>query len=817
MLRNVFVFLFVLISINVFSQFSVSGKVTGEGNEALPGANLSVEGTLEGTVTNIDGRFVIDGLKAGSYQIKATFIGYETLVKSVKIDNNKEIDFQLEVSPVMADEVIVVATKAGNKSPIALSNVTKDEIQKSNLGQDLPYLLSLTPSVVTSSDAGAGVGYTSFRIRGTDANRINITVNGIPMNDAESHGVWWVNMPDFASSLENVQVQRGVGTSTNGSGAFGATINMQTNTLRKEAYGEISSAFGSFSTFKNTVKAGTGLLGDHFAFDVRLSKITSDGFVDRASSDLKSFFVSGGYYAKNTILKINVFSGKERTYQSWWGVPKVRLESDLEGMQRYANHWLYTQEETEHMINSDSRTYNYYTYDNETDNYQQDHYQLFFSQKVGDYINLNTALHYTYGRGFYEQYKPDDNLGSYGLNPLMLVSAAGDTITTTDLVRQKWLDNDFYGSTFSLNYDKGPLQVTVGGAYNIYDGRHFGNIIWAQFYGINEKDYEWYRSTGKKKDLTFYGKINYALYDNFNLFADVQRRNITHEIVGIDDKFRNITQTHSYGFWNPKAGFVVNPMPNHQAYASFAVAHREPNRSNFTDADSVAPMPKEEVLFDFEAGYAVKENSYTIGANLYYMSYKDQLILTGEINDVGSAIMVNVDKSYRRGIEIFGGVKIINGLQWDANATISQNKILNFTEYVDNWNTWGQEQNFMEETDIAFSPNFVASSNIQYSPIKNFSIALVSQYVGRQYIDNSSSEDRMLDPYFVNNIRLSYNLELKEIRGIEFTLLVNNLASEEYETNAWVYSYILEGERYAMDGYFPQAGINFLAGATLRF
>ena len=817
MLRNVFVFLFVLISINLFSQFTISGKVTGEDNEALPGANISIEGTYEGTVTSIDGHYSIEGLRPGSYRIRATFIGYETQTQKVELSNNTDLNFQLAVSSVMADEVIVVATKAGDKSPIALSNVTKEEIQKSNMGQDLPYLLSLTPSTIVSSDAGAGVGYTSFRIRGTDANRINITVNGIPMNDAESHGVWWVNMPDFASSLENVQVQRGVGTSTNGSGAFGATINMQTNTLRKEVYGEISSALGSFNTFKNTIKAGTGLIGDHFALDMRLSKISSAGFIDRASSDLKSFFVSGGYYAKNTILKINIFSGVEKTYQSWWGVPKVRLESDIEGMQRYGDHWLYTEEETEHMINSDPRTYNYYTYYNETDNYQQDHYQFFFSQKIGEYFNLNAALHYTYGRGFYEQYRHDDDLSDYGLTMPLVTNEIGDTISSTDLIRQKWLDNDFYGTTFSLSYNNGPIQAVLGGAWNKYDGRHFGKIIWAQYFGDHPKDYEWYRSTGIKTDYTVYGKVNYAVFEWMNLFGDLQYRNIVHEIVGIDDDLRNITQKHNYDFLNPKLGLVVNPLPNHQAYASFAVAHREPNRSNFIDADPDGNSPIAETLFDYELGYTIKDKNYSIGANLYYMHYDDQLILTGEINDVGSAIMVNVDKSFRKGIEIFGGTKIISGLRWDANATISQNKILDYTEYVDDWDNWEQEQYFMEETDIAFSPNFMATSNIQYSPIKNFNISLISQYVGKQYIDNSSSEDRMLDAYFVNNLRFAYNLELKQNRGVEFTLLINNIASEEYETNAWVYSYLLGEERYAMDGYFPQAGINFLAGATLKF
>lgn len=816
MLRNVFLFFLLCSSITLSAQYSIRGKIIDEANEPLVGANVIIEKSNLGVVTDKLGEYTLKGLPEGNYAVKVSFLGFETIEKDVNLTNNVKIDFTLSVSPVMADEVIVQGTKAGNKSPVAFTNVTEKEIEQRSLGQDLPYLLNLTPSMVVTSDAGAGVGYTGFRIRGSDANRVNITVNGIPMNDAESHGVWWVNMPDFASSIDNIQVQRGVGTSTNGAGAFGATINMQTNALEKDAYAEISSSAGSFKTFKNTAQAGTGLLGDHFAFNLRLSKINSDGYIDRATSDLKSFFFSGGYYAKNTIIKANIFSGKEKTYQSWWGVPKVRLENDLEGMMRYEEHWLYTPEQTEHMINSDSRTYNYYTYNNETDNYQQDHYQFFFSRKLGEYLYLNTAIHYTYGRGYYEQYRADDDLTDYNL-PALNIITEGDTITTTDLVRQKWLDNDFYGTTFSLNYTYGGLNAIIGGAWNQYVGRHFGKIIWAQYLSEDIKDYEWYRNTGVKTDYNVYGKINYDITDYLNLFGDLQLRHISHDIKGLDDDYRDITQEHDFDFFNPKFGIILKPGVNQQAYASFAVAHREPNRSNFTDADPDGPVPKPEMLRDIEVGYNYKSLILSVGANIYYMDYKDQLILTGEINDVGSAIMVNVDNSFRRGLEIYGGVKITDNLNWEANATFSQNKIINFTEYVDDWDNGGQQVNNPGETDIAFSPGFIASSNLVFEPVKNLNVALISKYVSDQYIDNTSSQERKLDAYFVNNIRVTYQFSLKGVKRIELNLLVNNIFSEEYETNAWVYSYLLGGERYAMDGYFPQAGINFLVGANIRF
>jgi iron complex outermembrane receptor protein len=591
---------------------------------------------------------------------------------------------------------------------------------------------------------------------------------------------------------------------------------MQTNSLEKDAYAEISSSTGSFNTRKNTVKAGTGLLGEHFAFDLRLSKINSDGYVDRASSDLKSFFLSGGYYSKNTIIKANIFSGKEKTYQSWWGVPKVRLENDLEGMMRYEEHYLYSPEETEHMINSDSRTYNYYTYDNETDNYQQDHYQFFYSQKIGDYLHMNAAVHYTYGRGYYEQYRAGDNLADYQLPDLNIISSS-DTITTTDLVRQKWLNNDFYGTTFSLNYSNTELDIIFGGACNQYVGRHFGNIIWAQYLSENSKDYEWYLNSGVKTDYNVYFKANYNVTDYLNLFSDIQLRHISHDIKGIDDNNRDITQEHDFNFLNPKLGIILKPSRNQQVYASFAIANREPNRSNFTDTDPDDPAPKPETLRDIEVGYNYKSLMFSVGANIYYMDYKDQLILTGEINDVGSAIMVNVDKSYRRGIEIYGSFQILDNLNWAANATLSQNRIIDFTEHVDDWDTWSQEAYDLGETDIAFSPYLIASNSLVVNPVKNMDLALISKYVSDQFIDNTSSEERKLDAYFVNNVRISYQFSLKEVEKLELSLLINNIFSVEYETNAWVYSYQYDGERYTMDGYFPQAGINFLAGASIRF
>jgi iron complex outermembrane receptor protein len=799
----------------LLAQYAITGVVTDANGNPLIGAGIQVEGTLAGTVSTTSGNYELKLSKTGVINVSATYLGYEKQSQQIQLTANTTLNFTLNLKSTMTDEVLVKSTRASDNAPGTFTNLTKTEIEAQNLGQDLPYMLALSPSLVTNSDAGTGVGYTNFRIRGTDANRINVTVNGIPLNDAESHGVFWVNMPDFSSSIENIQVQRGVGTSTNGAAAFGATINMQTNTLQEKAYAEVSSSAGSFNTFKNTVKVGSGLLNKHFAFDARLSKITSDGFVDRAFSDLKSFYFSGGYYAENTLVKVNIFSGKESTYQSWWGVPKVRLENDLDGMQRYEDHWLYSHEETQHMINSDSRTYNYYTYDNETDNYQQDHYQLFFSQKLNEHLNFNAALHYTYGRGYYEQYRVGDDFADYGMEPI--IRANNDTIFSTNLIRQKWLDNDFYGTVASLNYKTQKVDASLGGGANTYDGRHYGPIIWAQYMGDYPKDFEWYRNTGVKTDWNIYSKANIELTEKFSVYADLQFRRITHDIEGIDADLRDITQYHEFNFFNPKAGLKYKFSPQSEAYFYCAMGNREPNRSNFTDIAPGQNMPKSEQLIDFEAGYTQQNNRFSLGANAYYMMYNDQLVLTGQINDVGSAIMTNVDDSYRLGIELMGNVKFNEIASWDVNLTLSENRILNFTEYVDNWDTWIQDELYIGKTDIAFSPNVIFNSMLKVSPLSHLTIGLQSQFVGKQFIDNSQSKDRMLDPYFVNNLQVSYAVATSFAKELTVNFRVNNLLNTQYEANAWVYSYLLGGERYEMDGYFPQAGINFMAGVQIKF
>lgn len=793
-----FLLLMQLIVLLATGQVKLSGVVTGNG-EPLAGASVILENTYYGVSTLSNGGFEFKKLKKGDYTVKVSFIGFVTKEVDVSLKANHSITVELEPDVVLTDEILISATRANNKTPMAYNNVSGDEIASRNMGQDIPYLLQLTPSFVVTSDAGAGVGYTNFRIRGTDLNRINVTVNGIPANDAESHGTWFVDLPDLASSIENVQVQRGVGTSTNGAAAFGATINMQTNALRKDAYGEFKTAAGTFNTFKNTVSAGSGLLNGKFAVDARLSKVSSDGYIDRASSDLKSFFISAGYYSENTILKVNVFSGFEETYQAWNGISSEKLKTD----RTYNSCGEYTDEKRVTRF-----------YDNQVDHYQQDHYQLHFSHKFNSMWNINASAHYTYGRGYYENYKEDKKLADYQLPDIVF---GADTIRRTDLVNRKWLDNRFYGVTYSVNYGGEKSDFMLGGGYSMYDGDHFGNVIWAKYYGSSNPNHEWYRNKGKKKDYNFYTKYNYRAGEKLNLFADLQFRRIEYSITGIDDDLRDLGQSHDFTFFNPKFGVSYQPATNQKLYLSFAIANREPNRTAFVDKAPGGKTPGAETLQDLELGYNYSSSVFSFAANYYFMNYKDQLVLTGEINDVGAPIMVNVDKSFRTGVELQAGVKILKNLQWNGNATFSSNKIKNFTEYVDNWDTWGQESYDLGTTAIAFSPNVVANSQLVFTPVKDFNISFISSFVGKQFIDNTSSNDRVLNSYFVNHLKADYTFNTNLFEEITLHLMVNNLFNEVYESNAWVYSYIYEGNRSKMDGYYPQAGTHFMFGVDFKF
>ena len=803
-----------LLAAMVFGQISLSGIVRNVKGEALSGANVMLVNTFDGATAGIGGEFKFPNLKKGLYTVQVTYIGYKNFSQELKLNNSQNLDIVMEPTSVLTEEVLISAARAGEKSPVAYTNIGKEDLKASNFGQDIPYMLIYTPSFVATSDAGNGVGYTNFRIRGTDPTGINVTINGIPMSDAESQSTYFVDIPDMAASTENVQIQRGVGNSTNGAAAFGATIDFQTSKLNPKAYANYNSSVGSFDTYRNNLAAGTGLISDKFALDVSLSKINSLGFIDRATADLKSFYVSGGYFTPNTILKATAFSGFEQTYQAWNGVPSVRLNNNLAGMEQYYTDGLYTLAQEQNMINSNSRTYNLYTYKNQVDHYQQDNYQLQFSHKFNPFLNLNASAFCVYGRGYYEEYVTDQDYASYQLAYPVI---NGLTVDKTDMITRKWLDNVFFGTIFSLNYKKENNTLTIGGGANEYNGQHFGRVIWAQIAGNTDSDYEWYRSFGSKKDYNIYARYNLQISKKLNATADLQYRFISYDIAGIDENLRNITQNHEYNFFNPKFGVFYSLAVHQDVYFSFSRGNHEPTHDNLTDANPTGKQPTFETLNDFELGYKFKSSTLMVGTNYYYMYYNNQLILTGQINDVGNAIMTNAAKSYRTGLEMMAGINFLRKFNWNLNATISSNKINNFTEYVDDWDNGGPKANLLGKTDLAFSPALTASSVLSYKPLKNTEISLLSYYVGKQYIDNTSSNDRKLNPYLVNNLRLDYTTNQKLFKELKFKLLINNILNEKYESNGWVYSYLYNGKRNKMDGYFPQAGTNFLFSVSVGF
>ena len=812
-----------LSSIAMFAQTSISGKVLdAESQEALTGATIRVQNSFQATSTDQNGEFQLNRLIEGTKLI-VTFIGYENDTLDLNEVKGETTPILLKAKTYQSEEVIVFSTRLNENAPGTATNVSKEEIEKNNLGQDLPFLLQQTPSLVTTSDAGAGVGYTGLRIRGSDASRINVTVNGIPLNDAESHGVFWVNMPDLASSLESIQIQRGVGTSTNGAAAFGASMNLQTTGMNEKAYGEIDNSFGSFNTRKHSVKLGSGLINNKYVFEGRLSQINSDGYIDRASSDLKSYYLSGGYYGEKTVIKAITFGGKERTYQSWYGTPESRFKGDLEGMQTHAMNEGYSERRTQNLLNS-GRTYNNYLYENEVDNYNQDHYQLHFSHEFSKKLTGNLSFHYTKGEGYFEQFREDDDLNDYGYDWDTLFVRQNntiDTVTSTDLIRRRWLDNDFYGFTYSLLYQaNSKLNFNFGGGLNQYIGDHFGEIIWSEYAENSFPTDQYYFNRGEKIDGNAYLKTTFDVNKKLKLLADLQIRSINYKVAGVDNDQRILNVDEDFLFFNPKLGANYLLNSNSSLYLLAAVGNREPNRADFTDLPPNTPKSeasKAERMYNLETGYELRRRKFQAAANLFAMVYQDQLVNTGQLNDVGSPIRQNVAESYRTGVELQFGLKLTDKLNITLNGTYSQNKIMDFKEYIyDYTNGFDIIEIEHGETDIAFSPDFIASNEISYQLFNSLEVALLSRYISDQYLDNTSNEDRKLDAYFVNDVRLSYKIPSKLIKEATVRLLVNNVFSENYASNGYTYSYIYE-ETITENFVYPQAFRNYLVSLNLKF
>lgn len=732
---------------------------------------------------------------------------------------------------IQLEEVQVLATRATTRTPIAFVNLNKENIKKQNVGLDLPFLLTMAPSVLTTTDAGSGIGYTGIRIRGTDATRINVTANGIPMNDAESHSIFWVNTPDLASSLQDIQIQRGAGTSTNGAGAFGGSINMQTENAAPVPYAELNGSYGSFNTQRETVKTGTGLLHNHWAFDLRLSHIASDGYRDRASAKLKSYFAQAGYYGERTIVKLITFSGREETYHAWDGIPRQTLDTNR------------TYNPNGKIENEKGEVIGFYK--DQLDVYRQTHYQLLFNHIFNPDWNLNIAFHYTNGKGYYQEYKNKRSLVEYGLKPYE-IPGLPEPVKKSDLIRKKNVASDFGGMVFSLNYHSDKLQMTWGGGVHKYVNNHDGNVIWVKNYiGDVDPDHRFYDNTGRKLDANVYGRINYELVRSLYFYADLQYRYIRYTIRGINDKWdwnaghmQPLDLNETFRFFNPKTGLFYQINEKNSMYISFAVAQKEPTRNNYTDG-FFTELPKAERLSDYEFGYNFRSSRFSVSINLYYMDYRDQLVLTGQLNEIGEAVSANVKESYRTGAEFSAGVRFADWLHWDVNATYSRNRITHYTEYMNdvdlNWNDLYTEEGKISQTTrylgsspISFSPDFMLNSLFSFQH-KGWNASFQSQYVSKQYLNNSGDKTCTLDAYFVNNLNLSYTFKLPLTQAVTLGISVYNLFDEEYESNGYasctaVYPSTdgtkpagVKPEVISYAAYYPNAGINALAYLTFRF
>ena len=780
-MKKITIFLFLFVSILTNAQtFTLNGKVVNENKEPLPGATVLVKEANKGTSTDFDGKFRVNFPK-GKYIIQVSFVGYKSVSKEITLTKNDAIEFILSANSTVLEEVLVSAVRVKANAPVTHSNLSKKEIAKRNLGQDIPILLNYMPSVVSSSDAGAGIGYTYLRVRGSDA--LNVTVNGIPYNDAESQGTFWVNMGDFASSTQSLQLQRGVGTSTNGSGAFGASLNILTDAISEEAGGEISNSFGSFGTRKHTVKFTTGKVNDHFELAGRLSNIYSDGYVDRAFSNLKSYFLQGSYTDENTLIKVLSFGGKENTYQAWYGLSADELAAN--------------------------RRQNPYTYDNETDNYDQNHYQFHWNERFNKNWSTTIGLNYTKGSGYFEQYKEAEDANDFN----NLITDGSDVIV------RRWLDNDFYVVNFNTNYKNDVLNFIAGGSYSNYTGDHYGEVIWGSNLAENTAIRDrYYFSDAKKTDFSVFAKTTFNVSEKLAGYIDLQGRFIGYQTQGITSDIATIDVDSNFNFFNPKIGFTYKINERNSLYTSFAVANREPNRNDFE-----VGLTTPETLNDYELGWRLKTENIKLNTNVYYMDYKNQFVLTGAINDVGAPIRATSGSSFRLGAEIDADIRVSDQLSVQSNATISSNKNRDFYLTKDGITT----PKSLGNTDLSFSPDVILGNMITYRPVENLQFSFLTKYVGKQFMSNFSSNissNDVLDSYVTSDINFVYELETEKIfKAIVFTALINNLFNETYVDRGYYYTYddtwSNSGTTTTLDGagYYPQATRNFLIGVTLKF
>ncbi len=781
MLKKTILFAVLLMQITIgFAQSYMEGSVINKfTRQVVPQASVSF-GDGGSTLTDDKGKFRFGKSKLSRLSFQITAIGYQEYQGFLL--NGEHALIELIPTAQLMEPIEIRAVRAGDKAPFSQTTLHVQEIAKLNQGQDIPFLLNQTPSAVVNTDAGNGVGYTGIRIRGTDATRINVTLNGIPYNDAESQSVYFVDLPDFASSVGSIQVQRGVGTSSNGAGAFGATINMSTNEVHENPYLQLNNGFGSYNTWKNTFKAGTGLLKKHFTFDARASRISSDGYIERAASKLGSLYASGAWLDEKNSIRFNVFTGKEKTYQAWYGVPEemmlINRRYNPAGMEKPGT-----------------------PYENQTDNYSQTHYQLFFNHRFSEKLAFNTAIFYTHGKGYYEEYKAAQDFHSYAM-PYPVI--AGDTVGETDLVRRLWLDNHFYGGIFSLQYKKIRDDVIFGGGWDKYEGNHYGEVIWTEKGSIAGQPY--YQLDAVKSDFNLYGKWMHQLSSGWSSFADLQYRKVDYVINGFRDN-PDLRIANHWNFVNPKAGITYSHH-DWQVYFSYALAQKEPNRDDFEAGKNQQPIP--ETLHDFEMGIEKRKADLTWGITAFYMRYHDQLVLTGKINDIGAYTRTNIPNSHRTGVELSGRWKATTWLQAQGNLSLSANRILHFSEYLDDYDNGGQKQLTYDRTDIALSPAVIGNASLLFKPMQDLELSLLSKYVSRQFLDNTSKQSRSLAAYFTEDIRLSYNIPQKLMKQVLLMLQVNNLFNVQYSPSGYTYSYYYGGSMVTSNNYYPIAERNVM-------
>lgn len=793
----------------VSAQNTIYGHIENENGEPLIQATVFLVSTYHAAVTDDKGNYRIEDIPNGIYTFKVSYVGYSSYEEDIELEGDMLMDINLGESILSLDAVQINATRVKEDAAFAFTNVEREEVENENLGQDVPFLLRWTPSAVVTSDAGAGIGYTGIRLRGSDQTRINVTINGIPLNDSESHNVFWVDLPDFMSSVDNLQIQRGVGTSTNGPGAFGGTISMNTDRLYQNAYAHANTSVGSFNSRKVSVSLGTGLLNDRYTIDGRYSIIKSDGYIDRASSDLSSWYFSAARMGDKSSLRFVAFSGKEITYQSWNGAPESRVNGDLDELQAHydRNAWSYTQADSINLFESDRR-YNFYTYGNQIDNYTQDHYQLHYSIFPSSKFQTKASVFYTRGLGYFEQFKSNEDFGIYSLPETF--DENGNLIEEGDLVRRRWLDNDFYGLVLTNEYKpNSKMDITFGGAISNYIGDHYGTVIFAE--GIEDFNTSkfYYEGVGDKFDANAYIKANYKI-GKLNVFADAQYRVVNYTIEGEDNDLTPLDVNLDYGFFNPKLGLTYAFRPNHNVYASVAVANKEPIRGDIID--NLDDIPEHETLVDFEAGYRLSTGKFSFEWNNYMMFYENQLVLTGELNDVGAFLKENVGQSSRIGTEVSFSSELTKNLFWNINTTISSNKVDDYIQNIDGVLTE------YSGTDISYSPSVIASNSFLYKLEKGFEFELSTKYVGKQFLDNTSNTDRSLPAYTFSNLRIGYDWDPTFLGKVTFNGIIYNVLNSKYSANGYTYSYYLDSQNLVTENFlYPQAGIHFMLGMNIQF